>query len=237
MSYLELLAKLGVGSAHPGGFSLTKRILKNEQIQPGSTVLDVGCGTGKTASFLTTIYGCKVEGVDIHPVMIKKAKERFLKEKLNIPVTKGNAEQLPYQTETFDFVVAESITLFTDMSQAIPEYARVLKKNGVLLALEITAEPTLSKAVQKEISSVYNIKRIPTEEEWLQAFRSGGFSKVTVTEKGGVEPPTPNLDEEESEFSPSIYIDPHLFTSFQHHQEIIQKNKKQLGYRVFRAVL
>ncbi|UUZ83362.1 hypothetical protein LJK88_05535 [Paenibacillus sp. P26] len=42
MSYLDMVAKLGVGGAHPGGFEATLEQLQRFPIPPGSRVLDVG---------------------------------------------------------------------------------------------------------------------------------------------------------------------------------------------------
>ena len=36
MNYIHMLSKLGMGSAHPGGFEATLRMLKNYPIQPGT---------------------------------------------------------------------------------------------------------------------------------------------------------------------------------------------------------
>jgi len=51
-TYLNCLAELGVGGAHPGGFKLTQDILSAEHIGKKTTVLDAGCGTGQTAAYV-----------------------------------------------------------------------------------------------------------------------------------------------------------------------------------------
>ena len=51
--YLDLLAEFGVGGAHPGGFPLTKEVLSSLHLPPSSSVLDIGCGTGQTAEYLS----------------------------------------------------------------------------------------------------------------------------------------------------------------------------------------
>lgn len=49
MNYFELLAWLGIGSSHPGGFPATKLNLETIQIKPEDYVLDAGCGSGLTS--------------------------------------------------------------------------------------------------------------------------------------------------------------------------------------------
>ncbi|MDQ0228903.1 hypothetical protein [Metabacillus malikii] len=43
MNYLQLLATLGIGGAHPGGLLLTKKIFEQEQFPLNYTILDAGC--------------------------------------------------------------------------------------------------------------------------------------------------------------------------------------------------
>lgn len=52
-TYIDFLAYYGIGSAHPGGFTLTKQLLAQLPFRHGANVLEIGCGTGKTAK----IYG------------------------------------------------------------------------------------------------------------------------------------------------------------------------------------
>ena len=71
MNYIHMLSRLGMGSAHPGGFEATLRMLKNYPIQPGSRILEVGCGTGRTACHLSEM-GYQVTAIDLNENMIKK---------------------------------------------------------------------------------------------------------------------------------------------------------------------
>lgn len=48
-TYIDFLAYYGIGSAHPGGFTLTKQLLAQLPFRHGANVLEIGCGTGKTA--------------------------------------------------------------------------------------------------------------------------------------------------------------------------------------------
>ncbi|GAE08518.1 ubiquinone/menaquinone biosynthesis methyltransferase UbiE [Paenibacillus sp. JCM 10914] len=76
MNYINMLSKLGMGSAHPGGFEATLRMLKNYPIQSNSRILEVGCGTGRTSCHLAGL-GYEVTAVDLNENMIKKARKRL----------------------------------------------------------------------------------------------------------------------------------------------------------------
>ncbi|UPG64184.1 class I SAM-dependent methyltransferase [Metabacillus endolithicus] len=76
MNYLQMLSVLGVGGAHPGGLLLTKSIFEKEQFPITSKILDAGCGTGQSSSYLYQL-GYEVKGLDKDPVMIEHAKKEM----------------------------------------------------------------------------------------------------------------------------------------------------------------
>lgn len=95
--YLTFLAQFGIGGAHPGGINLSKALFSTENITPGADILDVGCGTGQTAAYLATAYQASVTGIDIHPVMIKKAQKRMQKHVYPSVYCKAQLKKLRYQ--------------------------------------------------------------------------------------------------------------------------------------------
>jgi ubiquinone/menaquinone biosynthesis C-methylase UbiE len=98
--------------------------------EPGERVLDVACGTGNLALPAARI-GASVTGVDIAPNLITQARARAAADSLTITVDVGDAEQLPYDSGSFQTVV----TMFGAMFAARPERAaaemiRVTKSGG-----------------------------------------------------------------------------------------------------------
>ncbi len=57
-----------------------------EQVQKGSRVLDLGCGTGSLLSFLQQEKGCSVTGVEIDPEKVLGAIRR------GVPVIEWDVE-------------------------------------------------------------------------------------------------------------------------------------------------
>ncbi|TCP52828.1 methyltransferase family protein [Tumebacillus sp. BK434] len=238
MSYQDLLALFGIGGAHPGGIALTEEVLAGERLQRTTRVLDVGCGTGQTAAYLARTYGCQVTAVDLHPLMRKKAQERFAKEKLPVKLLKGDANKLPFPSGRFDLVLIESVTVFTDLARSLPEYARVLRPGGVLLDLEMTAERPLSAQELQELHGVYGTKVVPTEAEWIGRLQKAGLREVRTVKGGTVASALP--DEKSGanvlpEFNLSDEIDPKVYQIWEQHQRVTDSFKHRLGYRVYRA--
>ncbi len=92
-------------------------------------ILDAGCGTGKVLGLLKT-YG-KVIGLDISPNAIDFARTRDIKAKL----FQGRVEALPFNNNVFDCVVVlDVLYMLENDAEAITEFSRVLKRQGILIA-------------------------------------------------------------------------------------------------------
>ena len=118
-SYHDFLATYGIGGAHPGGIQLSTQILVNENLTSNHKVLEVGCGTGQTAQYIVKNFDCHMTVLDQHSLMLKKAADRFNKEGVMLQLVEGRAEVLPFEDSSFDYVLAESATIFTSI---IPEF-------------------------------------------------------------------------------------------------------------------
>ncbi|WP_175073843.1 class I SAM-dependent methyltransferase [Terribacillus sp. AE2B 122] len=232
-TYLECLALFGVGGAHPGGLQLTKKILAEEKINRDTTLLEVGCGTGQTAAYLAQQYGCSINVLDNNSIMVEKAQQRFSSLALSIDAKVGDTENLPYPDKHFDIALSESVISFTNVIATIPEIKRVLKRNGRLLAIETVLEQTISEKEQSQIIDFYRFPQLFTENEWLTAFRDAGFQRVDVTK---YQPGLEQVDEQHAaDFSLSETIDDALLEILGKHEEIMQRNKDKLGFRIFKC--
>lgn len=68
----EDLLELSGGSLHPGGDALTDRLLSIAKLPAGSSVLDIGCGTGRTVQRLLKL-GYDAYGIDRNEKMVRIA--------------------------------------------------------------------------------------------------------------------------------------------------------------------
>lgn len=138
MDHFELLAWLGVGSSHPGGFQATKQTLASVKINSRDYVLEAGCGSGLTACHLAKTTGAQIIGIDINSLMIEKACLRAEHEGVSHLAEFRTADiySLPFTDDFFDWVITESVTIFLDKFRVFREFYRVLKPQGQVADLD-----------------------------------------------------------------------------------------------------
>jgi len=226
--YLDFLSKFGVGSAHPGGFNLTKEILSFENINKTSRVLDVGCGTGRTAAYIASRYGANVTGMDINPIMVKKARKRISRENLPVEITQGSIESCALKDQDFDFVLSESVLVFVHAPRALNEIFRLLKKGGRMIAIELTLNYPLSPAGMDEIKKFYGFKSVLKEKEWGALLTQAGFKDIIIRRNNLPFP----ANQTQQEFHFSKFIETELYTVMPQHFSLMQKYQGIIDYRI-----
>ncbi len=103
----------------------------------GMRALDIGCGDGGLASFLTE-HGASVVGIDPDPCILQVATARAAAEQLPIRFVEGRAEALPFPDNSFDLVTAVTVLCFVrDGRTALQEMHRVLRPHGRLVLGEL----------------------------------------------------------------------------------------------------
>lgn len=99
----------------------------------GKRVLEVSCGHGGGASYLTrTIRPAKYTGLDLNPTGIEFCQKRHRIEGLNF--IQGDAGNLPFADNTFDALInVEASHCYPDFPRFLFEVSRVLKPGGHFL--------------------------------------------------------------------------------------------------------
>jgi ubiquinone/menaquinone biosynthesis C-methylase UbiE len=96
-------------------------------------VLEVGCGQGDGAAFLTQVTPpAKYVGMDLHPTQIALCHTRCHSLRPTLVFHRGDAQQLPLKGETFDVAInVESSHSYPMFEMFVAEVYRVLAPNGV----------------------------------------------------------------------------------------------------------
>jgi SAM-dependent methyltransferase len=137
----DLMLWVGNLATHGAWQALRQRTADLVQLQPGESVLDVGCGTGTLALIAKRRVGAtgRVCGIDPSVQMIARARRKAAHHGLGIDFQPGVIEQLAFPDHTFD--VALSTFMMHQVpddvkQQGLAEIARVLKPGGRLLVVD-----------------------------------------------------------------------------------------------------
>ncbi len=94
-------------------------------------VLDAGCGAGRMLPLLAGL-GCRVEGVDLSPRMIRRSRH----DHGSFPSQVASIADLPFPDGSFDGVFSWYSTIHspdTDLPRIVSETSRVLRPSGLFL--------------------------------------------------------------------------------------------------------
>ena len=103
-------------------------ILNSDIISSNSYVLDIGCGTGRWTKFLTRKVRF-IEAVD--PSNAIYAADKLLGKIENVRLTKASIDNIPFDDETFDFVMSIGVLHhIPDTQKAMKDCVKKLKRGG-----------------------------------------------------------------------------------------------------------
>jgi len=98
----------------------------------GKDVLEIGCGTGVHTKLLAEA-GARVSAIDLTPTAVELTTRRLELAGLSADVREADAESLPFDDTSFDFVWSWGVIHHSsDTDQVIAEIARVLRPGGRL---------------------------------------------------------------------------------------------------------
>lgn len=189
-----------------------KDVMKQMKVQRGSKALDVCCGTGDWTFSLARAVGPKGEvvGLDFSKNMLSVAEKKLRNTHYrNITFIHGNALELPFADNTFDYVtIGFGLRNVRDYMSALKEMYRVVKPGGIVVCLE-TSQPTLigfrqlyffyfqfimplfgrifARSYDEYAWLNESTRNFPDKQELSEMFLDAGFSRVTMKSyTGGV---------------------------------------------------
>jgi ubiquinone/menaquinone biosynthesis C-methylase UbiE len=169
---------------------LTDWGLSHVSVGKQDTILDVGCGGGRTVSKLAAIASeGKVYGVDYSEDSVaasKRTNARWINSG-QVEIQQGSVSQLPFADEVFDLVTGVETHFFLpDLPGDVREILRVLKPGGTLVLIAEIYRGAGTKAA--ELADRYvqlTGMTLLTVDEHRDLLEGRGYSDVRVIEERG----------------------------------------------------
>ncbi len=177
--------------------------MRRMNVQPGDTALDLCCGTCDwTIALAQASQTGNIVGLDFSRNMLDFGQQKITKLKLDEQVTlvQGNAMQLPFDDNSFDYAtIGFGLRNVPDLDKVLSEMKRVVKPGGQVVCLELSkpaAEPFRSlyyayfehllPLMGKWFAKRYDqykwlpesLVTFPNREQLADRFRAAGLVKV-----------------------------------------------------------
>jgi len=167
---------------------LTDWGLARISVEKHDTILDVGCGGGRTISKLAALatHG-KVYGIDYSEdsvVISQKTNARFIQSG-RVEIRQASVSQLPFPDNTFDSVSAvETHFWWPNLPGDMREIFRVLKPGGtlILIAEVYKGANTMVSRLAEKYASRTGMKLLSASEH-RDLFANAGYTDIEIIEE------------------------------------------------------
>jgi ubiquinone/menaquinone biosynthesis C-methylase UbiE len=167
---------------------LTDWGLAKISIEPHSTILDVGCGGGRTVGKLAAITTqgrvCGIDYSDESVAVSQKTNARWI-DMGRVEIRQGSVSQLPFPDGVFDLVTAvETHYFWPDLAADTREVFRVLKPGGalILIAEAYKGAKTAAAKLTEKYLPLAGMALLSVDEH-RELFTTAGYSDVRVIEE------------------------------------------------------
>ncbi|HXG85458.1 MAG TPA: class I SAM-dependent methyltransferase [Pyrinomonadaceae bacterium] len=171
-------------------------LLRQMSVQPGESVLEVGCGTGRNLLKLSRLApNAKLYGLDAADEMLKMAAAKFdaHNKQKEIVLRQGLAEEFSFREtfrldEPFDKIfISYSLSMFPQWREALLSSLENLKAGGDLYVVDFwdaVGLPKLFNDLRIWWLELFKVRYRTEFLEFLKELQTEGAGKYTVTSVG-----------------------------------------------------
>jgi arsenite methyltransferase len=160
--------------------------LRVAEIEPGRTILDLGCGAGLDAILAAHRTGSsgKVIALDFLPEMLDRttaaAREAGLR---NVEPLEGEMEAIPLPDDSVDLVISNGVVNLTARkARVMAECSRILRPGGRLCVADLTVEQDdlPAEILTQPAAWTGCIAGALAEDDFVRKLEKAGFARVEV---------------------------------------------------------
>ncbi len=159
------------------GEKLLAQVTKEPQVH---ALLDVGCGTGYLTALARNYFPhSRIVGLDFAEGMLKAAEQKYE----DMEWVLGDAHSLPFPDGSFDILISNLAFQWAgDILRAFAQARRVLVPGGVLACTLFGFHTCdeLFRSLDESKTGSLKFKRLPDEDQVIQALVKAGFKDPTV---------------------------------------------------------
>jgi len=167
-----------VDEFHIGGRVATERLIEQLGFSEQAHILDVGCGLGGAARYVSSRNNIRVSGIDLTPEYIETGRElcRWLNLDSQITLEHGSALSMPFADNSFDggymlhvgMNIGEKASLFSEIH-------RVLKPGAYFGVYDIMQQQEGDLTYPVPWAAEISTSKLSTPEQYKQALADAGF--------------------------------------------------------------
>ncbi|MDY3979156.1 MAG: methyltransferase domain-containing protein [Tidjanibacter sp.] len=203
-----------------------------------STILDIGCGTGKQTEILASETAAQLIATDIASEMLVMLKERLAAYGDRLKTVAASMDSLPIDDSSVDTVWAEGSIFIVGFRNGLRMWRRLLKAGGYIVVSDAAwLTPTRPDEIERYWTE--NYPDIATVAEDIAIMEQEGYSPVghfTLPEEGWTENYYVPMAREIDRFAAAHPSDPAvdgLLDSLRHEIATYERYKEYYGYVFF----
>ena len=137
--------------------NLNDMMVEKGRIDGAARVLDLGCGNGTTAVWLSESQNCHVTGIDLSGVRVQNANDAKAQldsqSQARLRFEKASATELPFSDGSFSHLWSQAVIYHVpDKDATLAEAYRVLETGGIMVFDDLTKpQPNISEHAQKYV--------------------------------------------------------------------------------------